>query len=121
MKDPEKFGSTEVAKENIDDMIVGARGSPQKLHILLKFFEEMIRLAAPFTHAVTGEIRAPKGRLPVERLSPEIRRGIDLIDSAFVETMSYTGWVQVFREGMKKVRRKLGAGGGVSDSGEKLR
>ncbi|MDD4628645.1 MAG: hypothetical protein PHE68_04620 [Candidatus Peribacteraceae bacterium] len=121
MKDPEKFGATEAAKENIDDMIVGARGNPQKLHILLRFFEEMIHIAEPFSNAVTGEIRSPKGRLPIEKLPREIRQSINRMDNAFLETMSFTQWMQVFREGLERVRRKLGAGGDVSDGGERLR
>ena len=121
MKDPETFGSTEAAKENIDDMIVGSQGNPRKLQVLLQFFQEMIRIAEPFTNPATGAITAPKGRLPIEQLLLTLRQTIGRIDGAFVETMSYTCWIQVFQEGIAKAKKRLGPSGEVSETNERLR
>lgn len=119
-KDPEKSGSTEGMKEDIDDMLVGAGKNPQQLRILLQFLEEMIRIAVPCTNKVTGEIRAPKGQLPLSQLSTDIRGAIDRIDGAFAETMSYTAWIQVFQEGYRRVKRTLEQMG-ITEINESLR
>jgi len=120
-KDPEKFGSTESAKEDIDDMLVGAGHNPQRLQVLLRFFEEMMSIAKPFTNIETGEIRAPKGKLPISSLTPTIKQGVDRIDAAFVDTMSYAAWIQVFKEGYQRVKKKLEQIGGSEALGEQLK
>ena len=119
-KGPEKFGSTESAKEDIDDMLVGAGRNSQRLQVLLVFFEEMIKIANPFTNIDTGEIRAPKGQLPISQLTPTVKQGVESIDIAFVDTMSYIAWVQTFQEGYQRVKKKLEEIGGADGLGEKL-
>ncbi|MFC1615568.1 hypothetical protein ACFL21_00360 [Patescibacteria group bacterium] len=107
MKDPEKFGGTESVKEDLDDMIVEAGQDTAKLEALLVLFKEMIRLAHPYTNQETGKIQAPENRLPIEKLSNEIKHKIDLIDGAFIETISYTEWIQIFYESAKRIKDKL--------------
>ena len=119
LKDPEKFGLSESVKENIDDMLVSAHGSSMKLQALLQFFEEMFELAKPFTDINTGEIRAPNGKLPVEKLSPSMIKIVNSIDGAFIETMSYCQWLSVLKDSYWQVRKKIGSSGG--SFGEKLK
>ncbi|MDP7476826.1 MAG: hypothetical protein QF442_00085 [Candidatus Peribacteraceae bacterium] len=120
-KDPERYGFAESADEDIDDMLVGAGRNPKRLQVLLALFEEMINIAMPFTNKETGEIRAPKERLPITQLTPAVKQGVDNIDCAFVDTMSYTTWVQLFHEGYNRVRKKFEQVVGADGLGENLK
>lgn len=107
MKDPEKYGASESIKEDIDDIMVQIGNNTTTLKLLLQFFKEMFEIAKPFTNEKTKKIHAPNGQLPIHKLTPSLRNGIDKIDGAFVETMSYTEWIQVFIDGYKRVKLKL--------------
>ena len=112
MKDPEKFGLSESVAEDLDDMLVAAGGSTILLQLLLRFFKEMFEIAKPFTDPKTKKIKAPNGRLPIEKLTPGLKAKLDNIDGAFVETMSYCEWITVFVDGYKKIKQKLEQQGG---------
>lgn len=118
-KDPEKFGLSESVKEDIDDMLVSSQGSSVKLQAMLKFFEEMFELAKPYTDKDTGEIRAPNGKLPIEKLTPSIVDIVNSIDGAFIESMSYCQWLPVLKDGYWQIRKKIESGGG--NFGEKMK
>jgi hypothetical protein len=119
MKDPEKIGLSESVTEDLDDMIVATGGSSVLLQILLQFFKEMFEIAKPFTDPKTKKIKAPKGRLPIGKLSPNVRKRIDTMDSAFIETMSYCEWITVFSDGYQRVKQKQEQQS--YDCGEKLK
>ena len=107
MKDPEKYGATESISEDIDDIMVQAGNDITTLKLLLQFFKEMFEISKPFTDKNTKRIKAPNGKIPINKLSPGLKQKIDSIDGAFVETMSYTEWIQVFIDGYKKIKQKL--------------
>lgn len=107
MKDLEKFDSSESIKEDIDDIIVQIGNDTTTLKLLLQFFKEMFEIAKPFTDEKTKNIHAPNGQLPIHKLTPTLKKEIDKIDGAFVETMSYSEWIQVFIDGYKRVKLKI--------------
>ena len=107
MKDPEKYGAAESIKEDIDDIMVQIGNNTTTLKLLLQFFKEMIEISKPYTDEKTKRIHAPNGKLPIHKLTPALKDQIDRIDGAFVETMSYTEWIQVFIDGYKRVKLKL--------------
>lgn len=107
MKDPEKYGARESIGEDIDDIIVQIGNDTTTLKLLLQFFKEMFEIAKPFTNEKTKRIHAPNGQLPIRKLTPALKGRIDKIDGAFVETMSYSEWIQVFINGYKKVKLNL--------------
>ncbi|HBB02829.1 MAG: hypothetical protein US89_C0007G0011 [Candidatus Peregrinibacteria bacterium GW2011_GWF2_38_29] len=107
MKDPEKFGGAESKVEGLDDMMIYAGGDISKLKLLLQFFEEMYEIAKPFADKKTGKISAPNKKLPINKLTPALRLRINKIDFAFIDTMSYTEWIQIFIDGYKAVKKKI--------------
>jgi len=107
MKDPEKIGLSESVAEGLEDMLVAVGKSTQKLELLLKFFSDIFDLAKPYSNEKTGEILAPNKRIPIEKLDSKLRKNIDLIDSAFVETMAYTQWLSIFADSYKKIKKRL--------------
>lgn len=107
MKDPEKFGGAESSVEGLDDMMVQAGNNLVQLNLLLKFFEEMYEIAKPYADQKNGKINVPGKKIPIDRLSPQLKASIDAIDSAFVETMRYSEWIQVFIEGYKRIKKKI--------------
>jgi hypothetical protein len=107
MKDPEQFGGTESNIENLDDMIVQTGNDPAQLNLLLKFFVEMYEIAKPYADSKTGKINAPNKKIPIDKLSSGLKSKIDTIDSAFIETIRYTEWLQVFKNGQDRIRQKI--------------
>jgi len=107
MRDPEKCGAAESIKEDIDDMLIQIGKDTTTLKYLLQFFKEMFEIAKPYTDEKTKKIHAPNGQLPIHKLTPALKDRIDKVDGAFVETMSYTEWIQTFIDGYKRVKLKL--------------
>lgn len=107
MKDPEKFGGTESVGEDVEDIMVEAGQDAPKLEALLELFEKLIELAEPYTNKKTGKIITPNNRIPVEKLPLELINKINTIDGAFVESMSYTEWMQVLLKSKQRIKEKL--------------
>ncbi len=97
--------SKELANEDMDTMITGAGSNLELLLTLQKFYQQMIEIAKPFIQ--NGRISAPEGRIPIEKLSPQIVETINKMDGAFIETMQYSEWLETFYDGLKAVNKKI--------------
>ena len=107
MKDPEKSGLANSVAENLDDMTTQARNDPSKLLALMQLFKDMYRISKPFIDPKTKKIQAPNDRIPTESLDPFLVKAINKLDGAFIETLSYNEFPEVFVDSYNAVKKKL--------------
>lgn len=106
----------ERASEDQEDMLVAAGKDLTALLMLKKCYEEMMVIAEPFSEA-SGKIKIPGSGLPFEKISEAVKMAVNRMDGAFIETMAMTEFMQVFRDGLegvvKKIEKLQAAGGGL--------